>query len=138
AFWRQYAQPYELPAFAGVVILVMSIGLAALSTHYIEGRIREPRGQTAARGRPFVFGLACLAPIIVGLGVWSAWYLAAKHPNPAVAVLTKDDHPGALARTSGFQYAGAKEVDVVPGPLQVADDREFLDQPGCVTDPDAI
>jgi len=137
AFWRQYAQPYELPAFAGVIILVMSIGLAALSTRYIEGRIREPRGQTAARGRPLVFGLACMAPIVVGLGIWSAWYLAVKHPNPAATVVTKDNHPGALARTSGFQYVGATDVDVVPGPLQVAEDREFLDQPGCVTEPDA-
>jgi len=75
AFWRQYAQPYELPAAAGVAILVLSIGLAALSTRYIENRVREPRGQAAARGRPFVFGLACLAPVVVALGIWSSWSL---------------------------------------------------------------
>ncbi|MBS0421821.1 MAG: acyltransferase [Proteobacteria bacterium] len=137
AFWRQYAQPYELPGYAGVVILVMSIGLAALSTHYIEGRIREPRGQSAARGRPFVFALACVAPIVVGLGMWSAWYLAVKHPHTPSAAARQDDHPGALARAAGFQYVGAPNVDIVPGPLQVAEDREILDQPGCVTEPDA-
>jgi len=137
AFWRQYAQPYELPPGAGVAILALSIGLAALTTHYIEGRIREPRGQTAPRGRPFVFGLACLAPVVVALGIWSAWYMAVKHPKPIIAVVKKVDHPGALARTSGFQYAGASDADVVPGPLQVAEDRESMDQPGCVSDPEA-
>jgi len=137
AFWRQYAQPYELPATAGVAILVLSIGLAALSTRYIESRVREPRGQAAARGRPFVFGLACLAPVVLALGIWSSWYFAVKHPQaPSAAAKTKD-HPGAMARLAGFQYVGAPDVDVFPGPLQVAEDRESLDQPGCVNDPEA-
>jgi peptidoglycan/LPS O-acetylase OafA/YrhL len=137
AFWRQYAQPYELPATAGVAILVLSIGLAAVSTRYIESRIREPRGQTAARGRPFAFGLACLAPVVVALGIWSSWYFAVKHPKVATAAVASSDHPGALARTSGFQYSGSPDVDVFPGPLLVAEDRESLDQPGCVSDPQA-
>jgi peptidoglycan/LPS O-acetylase OafA/YrhL len=137
AFWRQYAQPYQLPPSAGVAILVLSIGLAALTTRYIEGRVREPRGQTAARGRPFVFGLACLAPVVVALSIWSGWYMAAKHPKQTIAAVKTTDHPGALARTSGFQYVGASDVDVVPGPLQVAEDRESVDQPGCVSDPEA-
>jgi peptidoglycan/LPS O-acetylase OafA/YrhL len=137
AFWRQYAQPDDLPSSAGVAILALSIGLAALTTRYIEGRIREPRGQTAARGRPFVFGLACLAPVVVALGIWSAWYMAAKHTKQTIATVKTADHPGALARTSGFQYIGRSDVDVVPGPLQVAEDRESLDQPGCISDPDA-
>jgi len=131
AFWRQYAQPYDLPGYAGVAILVLSIGLAALSTHFIEGRIREPRGEPAARGRPFVFGLACIAPVVIGLGLWTAWYMSEKHPNPAARIVKTDDHPGALALTSGFQYSGSPDVDVVPGPLQVAEDRELLDQPEC-------
>jgi peptidoglycan/LPS O-acetylase OafA/YrhL len=137
AFWRQYAQPYDLPPFAGFAILALSVGLAALSTRYIESRIREPRGKTAGRGRPFAFGLACLAPVVVGLGIWSSWYLAAKHPKPAAALVKKSDHPGALARAAGFQYSGKSDVDVLPGPLQVAEDRESLDQPGCVSDPEA-
>jgi peptidoglycan/LPS O-acetylase OafA/YrhL len=137
AFARQFAQPYELPKSAGVAILALSIVLAALSTRYIESRVREPRGQTAARGRPFVFGLACLAPVVIALGIWSAWYMAVKHSKPTVAAVMKSDHPGALARTSDFQYTGAPDVDVVPGPLQVAEDRESLDQPGCVSDPEA-
>jgi peptidoglycan/LPS O-acetylase OafA/YrhL len=137
AFWRQYAQPYELPATAGVAILVLSVGLAALSTRYIENRVREPRGQAAARGRPFVFGLACLAPVVVALGLWTSYYFAVKHPKAATVALKKTDHPGALARTSGFQYVGSPDVDVFPGPLQVAEDRESLDQPGCVNEPEA-
>ena len=138
AFWRQYAQPYDLPPFAGFAILALSVGLAALSTRYIESRVREPRGKTAARGRPFVFGLACLAPVVVGLGIWSSWYVTAKHPKPAAAALLKNsDHPGALALASGFQYSGESDVDVIPGPLQVAEDRESLDQPGCSSDPEA-
>jgi hypothetical protein len=137
AFARQFAQPYDLPRSAGVAILALSIGLAALTTRYIESQIREPRGQTAARGRPFVFGLACLAPVVIALGIWSAWYMAVKHPKPTVAAVKRSDHPGALARTSGFQYSGAHAVDVVPGPLQVAEDRESLDQPGCVSEPEA-
>jgi peptidoglycan/LPS O-acetylase OafA/YrhL len=135
AFARQFAQPYELPSSAGVAILALSIGLAALTTRYIENRIREPRGQTAARGRPFVFGLACLAPVVLALGIWGVWYKAVKHPQRAAVV--KSDHPGAQALTSGFRYVGANDVDVVPGPLQVAEDRELLNQPGCVTEPEA-
>jgi hypothetical protein len=137
AFWRQYDQPYELPAAAGIAIIVLSIGLAALSNRYIENRIREPRGQIAARGRPFLFGLACLAPLVVALGIWSSWYFAVKHPTVITAAVATSDHPGALARTSGFQYSGSTDVDVFPGPLQVAEDRESLDQPGCSNDPQA-
>jgi len=77
AFWRQYAQPYDLAPSAGVTILAASIGLAALSSRFIENRVREPRGSAGARGRPFVFGLACMAPVVVGLGIWSSWYYAA-------------------------------------------------------------
>lgn len=135
AFARQYAQPYDLPPLAGAAILALAIGLAALTTRYIENRIREPRGQTAARGRPLVFALTCLAPVVLALGIWSVWYTAARQPLPAV--VAKADHPGALARTAGFRYIGGEDVDVVPGPLQVAEDRESLDQPGCVNDPDA-
>jgi len=136
-FWRQYAQPQELDTRAGVTILLLSIGLAALSTYFIESRIREPRGETAAaRGPPFVFGLACLAPVIAGLCVLSVWYLAEKHPHPLSSMLQHVDYPGAMARTEGFQYRGQEDVDVIPRPLQVALDREMLSQPGCSADPD--
>ena len=137
AFWRQYAQPYDLAPSAGVAILAASIGLAALSSRFIENRVREPRGSAGARGRPFVFGLACMAPVVVGLGIWSSWYYTAKHPHPANAMVKEFDHPGAMARTSGFKYTGAPEVDVVPRPLEVSEDREALNQPGCVNDPAA-
>jgi peptidoglycan/LPS O-acetylase OafA/YrhL len=137
AFWRQFAQPQELAPSAGVAILVASVGLAALSTRFIENRVREPRGSSAARGRPFAFGLACLAPVVVGLGIWSSCYLAVKHPHPGTPKLKGFDHPGAMARTSGFQYVGASDVDVVPGPLEVSEDREMLNEPGCNNEPAA-
>ncbi len=121
AFWRQYAQPPRARPGAGVAVLAVSIGLAALSTHFIESRVREPRGATAARGRPFVFGLACLAPVVVGLGIWSSWYFAVKHPQPVRTMLGHFDYPGAMARTSGFRYAGASDVAVVPRPLEVSE-----------------
>jgi peptidoglycan/LPS O-acetylase OafA/YrhL len=71
-FRRQYAEPHPITGNAGAVILLASIGLAALSTRFIESRVRDPRGTAAPRGRPFAFGTACLAPIVVGLGLWSA------------------------------------------------------------------
>jgi peptidoglycan/LPS O-acetylase OafA/YrhL len=136
-FWRQYVQPHQLGTPAGITILVAAVGLAALSSHFIENRVREPRGASSARGRPFAFAAACLLPVVVGLGVWSAWYLAVKHPHPVAAMLQKLDYPGAMARTAGFHYQGGHRVDVIPGPLQVAEDREMLVQPGCNTEPQA-
>jgi hypothetical protein len=136
-FWRQYAQPRELDMLANATILVVSIGLAALSTHFIESRVREPRGAETARGRPFAFGLACSVPVVVGLAVWSSWYLAVKHANPLATLSPTPDYPGALARTAGFHYRGRSHVDVIPGPLQVADDREMLREPGCHAEPEA-
>jgi peptidoglycan/LPS O-acetylase OafA/YrhL len=137
AFWRQYVQPRELGTSEGITILAAAVGLAALSTHFIENRIREPRGASSARGRPFAFGMACLIPVVVGLGVWSSWYLAVKHPHPLASVLQQIDYPGAMARTAGFHYQGKRGVDVIPGPFQVAEDREMLVKQGCNTEPDA-
>jgi peptidoglycan/LPS O-acetylase OafA/YrhL len=136
-FWRQYAQPESLGNAENITIVVAAVGLAALSTHFIENRIREPRGERSARGRPFAFGMACLVPVLVGLGVWSSWYFAEKHPHPLTGMLQQIDYPGAMARTAGFQYRGDSKVDVIPRPLEVAEDRELLKQPGCVNEPEA-
>ncbi len=136
-FCRQYAEPHPITHKAGAVILLASIGLAALSTRFIESRVREPRGSVAPRGRPFAFGAACLAPIVVGLGLWSAWFLHIKHPHPMADALRRLDYPGALARNVEFKYQGRSHVEVVPGPLQVAEDREMLDFPGCENRPEA-
>jgi len=136
-FWRQYAQPHQLGNRAGITILVAAVGLAALSTRFIENRVREPRGASSARGRPFAFAAACLAPVVVGLGVWSSWYLVVKHPHRVASMLQQLNYPGAMARKAGFHYQGGLGVDVIPGPLQVADDREMLVEPGCNTEPQA-
>jgi peptidoglycan/LPS O-acetylase OafA/YrhL len=136
-FWRQYAQPHQLGNRAGITILVAAVGLAALSTRFIENRVREPRGARSARGRPFAFAAACLAPVVVGLGVWSSWYLVVKHPHRVASMLQQLSYPGAMARKAGFHYQGGLGVDVIPGPLQVAEDREMLVEPGCNTEPQA-
>jgi peptidoglycan/LPS O-acetylase OafA/YrhL len=137
AFWRQYAQPRQLGTPEGMTILVAAVGLAALSTHFIEDRIRESRGAGPARGRPFAFATACLVPVVIALVVWSSAYFAVKHPHPVTAVLQQIDYPGAMARKAGFHYQGGRGVDTIPGPLQVAEDRELLTQPGCNTEPRA-
>jgi peptidoglycan/LPS O-acetylase OafA/YrhL len=136
-FWRQYVSPRPLLHREGVFILIASIALAALSSHFIENRIREPRGETARPARPYAFGMACLAPIVVALSIWSFSYLTLKHPHPVTSLMQKVDYPGAMARAPGFLYRGSGSVDVIPAPLQVAEDREMLRAPGCRSEPAA-
>jgi hypothetical protein len=74
---------------------------------------------------------------MVGLAGWSAWYLTLKRSSPYEALARQFEHPGAMARIPGFHFHGNTEAAVIPEPLRVAEDREFLRQDGCNNDPEA-
>jgi hypothetical protein len=81
--------------------------------------------------------------LVLGLAVWTQWYIALRKSSTYTAVtspyeaLAKElDHPGAVAWMPGSHSHGGPAAEVIPEPLKVAEDREYLRQEGCNTDPE--
>lgn len=131
-FCQLVAEPHDITVVTGIAILVSSIALAALTQRFIEGPARYSRIAEHAPARAFAFGAACLAPVGLGLLLWTGLYFHARdtalkrvdglaaYPGAAAVI------PGA-ALTEEARAIAASKVDVFPGPLSVNNDRDMLD-----------
>jgi peptidoglycan/LPS O-acetylase OafA/YrhL len=121
-FYRSFVDGRPMGLLDGIVILVPSILLAWLTTRYVEAPIRAAKGRDPKPGRTLRFAGAALAGMLMVTGAWAAHYLEARAFDRRSVVLGSGDYPGAMALEDGFQYAGAPNVPVYPGPLYVRRD----------------
>jgi peptidoglycan/LPS O-acetylase OafA/YrhL len=128
-FARLLAAPGELSWLAGLGILLSSIVLAAITQRLIENPARYSGIGKEVPARALAFGAACLAPVVLGLGAWTALFVHEKSIALRHVEAGSTDYPGAMrARASDPKvYRG----QIFPGPFAVADDREMLGARGC-------
>jgi len=130
-FVRAMTDPGQISVLTGAAIIVSSIGLAALTTRFVERPIRTSNIGQVRVAHGFALGAACVAPVAIGLAAWSALYVHVRHTQPRHLDLPNSNYPGAYAREPAMQRRGLPVADVFPGPLAVDYDREMLDGPNC-------
>lgn len=111
----------------GLVIVVLAVGLAFVTTRLVEQPIRT---RLLPRLRAWPTAMAGGLALVV-LGLASFGYTRVM-PLPASAAVTigTDDYPGAAAMVPGFEYRGG-DVPFAPGVLEAADDLPVVYRNGC-------
>ncbi|MGH7677873.1 MAG: acyltransferase family protein [Gemmatimonadaceae bacterium] len=116
-------------AVDGLAVIALSIGLAALTTTFIETPSR--RGKTRL-ARPITVGLAWATPLLVLVVSWAAYTARARRVEGRVLDLRDPNYPGAAVMDTKAWYATRPGVALHPGPLAVKADRPSALQPGCL------
>ncbi|PSK97101.1 peptidoglycan/LPS O-acetylase OafA/YrhL [Murinocardiopsis flavida] len=112
----------------GAAVLAVSVALAAATKAVVEDGV--PR-LTRARTTPMwsaAVGAACLAPMLVASGGWSA-ALDAEQREREAFVADPANYPGALAARNGG--SGLRDLPVYPAPAEAADDVPESYPDGC-------
>ncbi|OZM73142.1 acyltransferase [Amycolatopsis antarctica] len=121
----------EVGLLGGLFIVGLSGVLAAITYHLIEQPVRDSRIGVANRWGSYRFAALAMAPVLLLAGGWQAVSLA--RSDSSAAAVGNDDHPGALARSPGFEYRGSAQADLVPSFLSVTDDYATIDEEDCFT-----
>ncbi|MEV6236695.1 acyltransferase family protein [Lentzea sp. NPDC051838] len=102
----------EIGLRGGVVIIGISVLLSVATYHLIENPVRRSSIGVGNRWGAYRLAVLLLVPVLVVSGYWQAVSMQ-KAASYAANVLNPD-HPGALARTPGFEYWGPEHVAPVP------------------------
>ncbi|HEU4346890.1 MAG TPA: acyltransferase family protein, partial [Actinoplanes sp.] len=117
----------------GAVVVAVSLVLSVVTHHLIEKPLRASRIGARNRWGAYRLGVATLAAVLLAV---SAWQVVSVRKAAAYALSMDDpDHPGALARSEGFEYWGAENPALVPPLAALPDDWAGLDPDTCVLSP---
>lgn len=130
-FCKAYAEPEEIGLLSGLGIMAASVALAALTSRFVEAPLRARKGREEKRWHAYAIGAACLAPVAVGLALWTQHYKHLRAQARAQAQITQVTHPGASVMEPGVADPSHYAKEIYPGPLSVYDDRERLADSRC-------
>lgn len=116
----------DVGPLGGAVVIAIALALSAVTYHLVEKPVRESRIGVRTRWGAYRFGVLVMAPVLLATG---AWQLASDHlvRSRTLVAGADSDHPGALARTEGFVYHGAKDPPLVPSFIAAAEDWAWID-----------
>jgi hypothetical protein len=121
----------------GLGVLLLSIGLAAISTRFVENPVRSSGKGFAGRRSMARFVAVNAVPVLVLALGWGAYYTVQRQHDGRAIAPDDPDYPGALAREAGFRYTGHRNAPLYPGMLAVEHDLPALYARGCNSwDPD--
>lgn len=102
----------------GLLVIALSLGLAALTHHLVEEPLRRNVTRTGAQYR---VGVIAVVVVLAVTGMWQA--VAAVRADES-ATVGDVDHPGATAHVPGYDYAGADgdEVELLPSMVGITED----------------
>ncbi|WP_326951284.1 acyltransferase [Amycolatopsis sp. NBC_01307] len=118
----------EVGLLGGAFVIAVSVGLAALTYHFVESLVRASAIGTRTPWGAYRFGVAALLPLLVIAGTWQV--VSTKKADFTIA-LDDDEHPGALARAPEPKRA-APSATVVPPMIAVPNDWGGIADADCV------
>ena len=121
----------EVGLLGGLGIILLSLGLSALTYHLVEEPVRHSRIGATNRWGAYRFAVLAMAPVLLMAGGWQIVSDSRVHSS-AVAV-GNDDHPGARSLLPEFEYSGAPDAGLVPSFLAVHDDYATIEPELCDT-----
>lgn len=124
-FYRLSTPTESIGLLTGAGIMAVAIALAMLTRRFIESPVKQARIGSQRPWRAFAFGAACGTPVVIGLAAWTFMFFDARQLERQIEAIGNPDYPGAMALTENFEYQGAVDVEVYPGPHTVLDDREY-------------
>ncbi|MBB5957934.1 peptidoglycan/LPS O-acetylase OafA/YrhL [Saccharothrix tamanrassetensis] len=110
----------ELGLVDGAFVIALSVLLSVATYHLVEKPVRGSAIGVAKPWGAYRFGVLLLVPVLVGAGVWQ--YTSTRKASSYAIKLDDPDHPGALARTPGFEYWGSPDAEYVPPLVALNDD----------------
>nr|WP_083466633.1 acyltransferase family protein [Kibdelosporangium sp. MJ126-NF4]CEL17510.1 acyltransferase 3 [Kibdelosporangium sp. MJ126-NF4]CTQ91263.1 acyltransferase 3 [Kibdelosporangium sp. MJ126-NF4] len=121
----------QLGLLGGLGVIALSLLLSVLTYHFVEEPVRRSRVGERNRWGAYRFGVAVMVPIMTAALAWQA---VSVHKASAYAVSFDDpDHPGAVARTAGFEYWGAADPPLVPPLVALPTDWATMTPTTCYT-----
>ncbi|WP_326951982.1 acyltransferase family protein [Amycolatopsis sp. NBC_01286] len=118
----------EVGLLGGAFVIAVSVGLAALTYHFVESPVRASAIGTRTPWGAYRFGVAALLPVLLIAGTWQV--VSTKKADFTIA-LDDDEHPGALARAPEPKRA-APSATVVPPMIAVPNDWGGIADADCV------
>ena len=117
----------------GLVIIAVSLTLAALTYHLVENPVRESEVGARSRWGGYALGAAMLVPVLVAAGLWGE--VSARKARTYASLVADPDHPGALARQPGFEFWGSEDAAVVPSLVALPRDFAAIEGATCTRAP---
>jgi peptidoglycan/LPS O-acetylase OafA/YrhL len=130
-FYRWLTDQDNVGLIAGLGVLAVATGIAALSTRLVENPLRFSSPPLPASRSVVAFAAAFAAPVLVVALGWAVHYVDRKHYDARSIPVDHPDYPGALAREEGFRYEGRPDAPLYPGMLAVEDDVPAVYRDGC-------
>jgi peptidoglycan/LPS O-acetylase OafA/YrhL len=119
----------EVGLLGGGFVIAVSVGLAALTYHFVENPVRTSAIGTRSPWGAYRFGVAALLPVLLVAGTWQV--VSAKKAAFTLA-LDDDEHPGALAKAPESPKKTAPRSNVVPPMIAVPNDWGGIADADCV------
>ncbi|ACU39144.1 acyltransferase family protein [Actinosynnema mirum] len=110
----------EVGLLGGLGIITLSLLLAAFTHRYVERPTRKGRFRLVA---------AAMVPVIAATAVWQL--TSDRRLTGYVAEVSDDSHPGAIARTEGYAYAGDDNARLVPPMVAMTDQWSLIPGASC-------
>ncbi|HEY8374191.1 MAG TPA: acyltransferase family protein [Pseudonocardiaceae bacterium] len=113
-------RPEGVGLLGGAGIVLVSLVLAVLTHHLVEEPVRSARLTNRARWGSFAVAAAALVPVLAVAGTWQ--FVSLQKADWGTIAQDDLDHPGARARTPGFEYAGRPDAPLVPPFIALGND----------------
>ncbi|TQS75943.1 acyltransferase [Ornithinibacillus gellani] len=128
-FYLIFTGKENVPILDGILLILLSILLAFVSTRLIEKPIRG-RDFSPANWKSWGTIATLLIPVLLTAGIWNGMV---EKSNAELAVsLPQDTYPGAMAFAMGQgEEAYTGEVPIMPSPLQSRSDLPKIYDDGC-------
>ena len=104
----------------GTIVIGFSLGLAALTYHFVEQPLRESRIGARGTWGAYRFGALALVPVLVAALSWQ--WLSADRARTQAEAIGDEDHPGAAALLDGFEYRGSPDAALTPSLLALPEE----------------
>ncbi|MGI5118885.1 acyltransferase family protein [Marinactinospora thermotolerans] len=114
----------------GFQVLALSFALAAATKWLVEGGMGKVIGPRATPARTLAVALACLLPVTLAAGAWSAHLAVQRHQAETLAA-DPANYPGAAVLADGVLDERLPDVPVHPAPVDAADDLPASYALGC-------
>lgn len=114
----------------GAVIIAISVALAVATHHLVENPVRLSQIGVRTRWGAYRLGAATLVVVLLAVTAWQQ--VSTREAENYVASVHDPDHPGALARKTGFQYWGKEDPDIAPPLVALPEDWGRLKDEACV------
>ncbi|WP_158896185.1 acyltransferase family protein [Amycolatopsis anabasis] len=115
----------------GAIIIAASLLLAAATYHLVEKPARDSRIGQRTNWGAYRFGVAMLVPVLVAAGAWQV--VSMRKAESYAASVNDPDHPGALARTAGFERWASPNAPLAPSFVALPEDFARIDEEHCTT-----